>query len=46
MIDYQVVINLVCYVIAISFPIALVFMICQKILGTFMRVIWGKDITF
>lgn len=44
--DYQVVVNLVCYVMAISFPIALVFMISQKIIGTFMGVAFGKNISF
>ena len=44
--DYQIVVNLVCYIMAISFPIALVFMICQKIIGTFMGVVFGKNISF
>lgn len=44
--DYQVVVNLVCYIMAISFPIALVFMIVQKIIGTFMGVVFGKNISF
>lgn len=44
--DYQVVVNLVCYIMAIAFPIALVFMICQKIIGSFMGVVFGKNISF
>ena len=46
MIDYQVVVNLVVYILAISFPIALIFMISQKVIGSFVRVAFGKDITF
>ena len=44
--DYQIIINLVAYIFAISFPIALIFMISQKIIGSFMGVVFGKDISF
>lgn len=44
--DYQVIVNMVANVLFISFPIALVFMICQKIIGSFTGVVFGKDITF
>lgn len=46
MVDYQVVVNLATYCLAISFPIALIFMISQKIIGTFVGVCFGKDISF
>lgn len=46
MIDYQIVVNLVCFIMAISFPIALIFMIIQKIIGSFIGVCFGKNISF
>ena len=44
--DYQVIVNLATYILAISFPITLVFMISQKIIATFTHVVFGKDISF
>ena len=44
--DYQVVLNLVVYIMAVSFPIALIFMISQKIISIFTNVVFGKDISF
>lgn len=44
--DYQIVVNLCVYIMAIAFPIALVFMISQKIVATFVGVVFGKDIHF
>ena len=46
MVDYQVVVNMTCYIMFIAFPIALVFMIVQKIIGCFTGVVFGKDIRF
>ena len=46
MVDYQIVVDLVCNILFISFPIALVFMIVQKIVASFMGVVFGKDISF
>ena len=44
--DYQIVVNLWVYIMAIAFPIALVFMISQKIVASFVGVVFGKDIHF
>ena len=46
MVNYQVVVNLVVFILAISFPIALIFQIAQKIIGIFIRAMWGKDVSF
>lgn len=46
MVDYQIVVNMTCNILAISFPIALVFIICQKIIASFLGVVFGKDISF
>lgn len=46
MVDYQVVINMTSNIMFISFPIALIFMIAQKIIGCFTGVVFGKNITF
>ena len=45
-IDYQIIINTVCYILLISFPIALTFMIGQKLISMFTGVMFGKDINF
>lgn len=44
--NYQIVVDLACNVMFVSFPIALVFMITQKIVATFTGVVFGKDIHF
>lgn len=43
---YQPVINLLVEIVAIAFPIALVFMIAQKLIGIFVSFVFGKEITF
>lgn len=45
-IDYQVVVNLVASIMLVSFPIALIFMICQKLVGIFVAFVFGKEISF
>lgn len=45
-IDYQVVVNLVTSIMLVSFPIALIFMICQKLVGIFVAFVFGKEISF
>ncbi len=44
--NYQVVVNLVCSIMMIAFPIALVFMIAQKITGIFISFVFGREVTF
>lgn len=46
MLNYQIVLNLCSYMLAISFPVALFFMICQKIIASFLGVVFGKNISF
>ena len=46
MVDYQIVVNTTCNILAVSFPIAFVFIICQKIISSFLGVVFGKDINF
>ena len=45
-IDYQEVVKLMTDVLYISFPIALIFMICQKLVGLFVSFVFGKEVTF
>ncbi len=44
--NYQVVIDLVTNMMLVAFPIALIFMICQKTIGIFVSFVFGKEITF
>lgn len=44
--NYQVVIDLVSNMMLIAFPIALIFMIVQKVVGIFISFVFGKEITF
>ena len=44
--SYQVVIDLVSNIMLIAFPIALIFMIVQKVVGIFVSFVFGKEITF
>ncbi len=44
--NYQVVIDLVSNMMLIAFPIALIFMIVQKVIGIFVSFVFGKEITF
>lgn len=44
--NYQIVIDLVSNIMLIAFPIALIFMIVQKVVGIFISFVFGKEITF
>lgn len=44
--NYQVVIDLVSNMMLVAFPIALIFMIVQKVIGIFVSFVFGKEITF
>lgn len=44
--NYQIVIDLVSNMMLIAFPIALIFMIVQKVIGIFVSFVFGKEITF
>lgn len=44
--NYQVVIDLVSNMMLIAFPIALIFMVVQKVVGIFISFVFGKEITF
>lgn len=44
--NYQVVIDLVSNMMIVAFPIALIFMIVQKVVGIFVSFVFGKEITF
>lgn len=44
--NYQTVIDLVTNMMIIAFPIALIFMIVQKVVGIFISFVFGKEITF
>lgn len=45
-IDYQVIVNMLVNVMTITFPIALIFMICQKLIGIFVSFVFGKEVNF
>lgn len=44
--NYQAVIDLVTNMMLVAFPIALIFMIVQKVVGIFISFVFGKEITF
>lgn len=44
--NYQIVIDLVSNMMLVTFPIALIFMIVQKVIGIFVSFVFGKEITF
>ena len=44
--NYQVIIDLLANVMLVAFPIALIFMICQKIIGVFISFVFNKEVTF
>lgn len=44
--NYQIVIDLVSNMMLIAFPIALIFMIVQKVIGIFVSFVFGKEINF
>lgn len=45
-VDYQIVVDLVCNIMLIAFPIGLIFMFCQKVIGIFVAFVFGKEISF
>lgn len=45
-VDYQVIIDMLSGVMLVSFPIALIFMICQKLISIFTSFVFGKEVTF
>lgn len=45
-VDYQIIINMLVNVMTISFPIALIFMICQKLISIVVGFIFGKEVSF
>ncbi len=44
--NYQCVIDLAISMLTLSFPIALVFMIVQKITGIFVSFVFNKEVNF
>lgn len=44
--NYQCVIDLVTNIMLVAFPIALVFMIGQKLVGIFISFVFGKEVDF
>lgn len=44
--NYQIVIDLVTNMMLVAFPIALIFMICQKVVAIFISFVFGKEVTF
>lgn len=44
--NYQCVIDLVTNIMLVAFPISLVFMICQKLVGIFISFVFGKEVDF
>lgn len=44
--NYQIVIEMLVNIMTITFPIALIFMICQKLIGIFVSFVFGKEINF
>lgn len=45
-IDYQSLVDTLTSLMMVAFPIALIFMIVQKIIGIFVSFVFGKDVTF
>lgn len=45
-VDYQIIVNMLTNVMIVSFPIALIFMICQKLIYIFTSFVFGKEVTF
>ena len=45
-IDYTTIMTTISQLMAISFPIGLIFMIIQKIIGIFVAFVFGKEVTF
>lgn len=45
-IDYQLVVKLMIDVLYVTFPIAFIFMICQKLVFIFVSFVFGKEVNF
>ena len=45
-IDYQVIITMLSQVMIVAFPVAMIFMIVQKIVGIFISFVFGKEVDF
>ena len=45
-INYQIVVTMLVNIMTVSFPIALIFMIAQKLTNIVISFIFGKEITF
>ena len=45
-IDYTIIAKTICELMAIAFPIALLFMIIQKLIGIFVSFVFGKEVNF
>ena len=46
MLNYQIVIETVSTIFLVSFPIALIFMIVQKLVQIFTNFVFGKEVKF
>lgn len=46
MANYQEVVDLLTVIMAVAFPISLIFMIAQKLVGIFISFVFGKEINF
>ncbi len=44
--NYQCVLELVTNCMTLAFPIALIFMISQKVVGIFVSFVFGKEVDF
>lgn len=44
--NYQIVLQMLTNVMLVSFPIALIFMVVQKVVGIFVSFLFGKDVSF
>lgn len=45
-VNYQIIVDLLANIMLVAFPIALVFMIAQKLTGIVISFIFGKEVTF
>ena len=45
-INYQTVVEVMVNIMTVAFPIALIFMICQKLTGIFISFVMGKEVNF
>lgn len=45
-IDYQIIITMLSNVMIVAFPVAMIFMVVQKICGIFIAFVFGKEVNF